>query len=475
MSDEWNGKHVLVLGLGDTGLSAVRALARRGARLRAADTRAAPPALGAVRAAHPEVEVALGAFSEALLAGVDAVVASPGVALREPVLRAAAGRGIEVVGDVEVFAREVARVAPGARLLAITGTNGKSTVTALAGAMGEAAGWRTVVAGNIGLPVLDALDAPGADAAELFVLELSSYQLETTASLAPDAAAMLNLTQDHLDRYDSMADYARAKERIFRHARTRVVNRDDPWSRAMAGGERTFTFGLGVPESDADWGLDAAKAHLRRGAETLAPVASMAMKGLHNAANGLAAHALLSAVDAPRPALARALREFKGLRHRVELVAEARGVRFYDDSKGTNVGATVAALEGFATPVVLVAGGEGKGQDFAPLAPAVAGHARAVVLLGRDAPALAAALSGTGIPVVRVATMPEAVAAALDRAQPGDAVLLSPACASFDMFRNYGHRGDEFAAAARALSPSPVGEGRGEGGASVSPSTGEEN
>jgi len=262
---EWQGKSVLVLGLGDTGLSSVRWLARRGARVRAADTRAAPPALGALRAQFPAVPVELGAFRTALLEGVDAIVASPGVALREPVLRAALERGIEVVGDVEVFAREVARRSPGARVLAITGTNGKSTVTALAGAMGRAAGYETIVAGNIGLPVLDALDSPQAERAALYVLELSSYQLETTSSLALDAAAMLNLTQDHMDRYHSMDDYARAKERIFHHASKRVVNRDDPRSRAMADAG-AFSFGLDVPGNDAQWGLDASRAQMRRGA-----------------------------------------------------------------------------------------------------------------------------------------------------------------------------------------------------------------
>ncbi|HEX4763040.1 MAG TPA: UDP-N-acetylmuramoyl-L-alanine--D-glutamate ligase, partial [Usitatibacter sp.] len=359
MSDEWKGKSVLVLGLGDTGLSVVRALARRGARLRAADTRAAPPALGEVRAHHPDVEVALGPFGEPLLAGVDAVVASPGLALREPVLRAAAARGLEVVGDVEIFGREVAEGR--ARVIGITGTNGKSTVTAMAGAMGTAAGRRTVVCGNIGLPVLDALDSPEGREAELFVVELSSYQLETTSSLALAAAAMLNLTQDHLDRYDSMAGYARAKERIFLHAKSRVLNRDDAWSLAMAGAD-TRTFGLGEPTGEREWGLDAAQRTLLRGDEKIVAVDEMAIKGLHNAANALAAHALLTATGAPAAPLAQALREFKGLRHRVELVAEARGVRFFDDSKGTNVGATVAALEGFRMPVVLIAGGDGKGQ-----------------------------------------------------------------------------------------------------------------
>ncbi|MGZ5046248.1 MAG: UDP-N-acetylmuramoyl-L-alanine--D-glutamate ligase [Usitatibacter sp.] len=447
---EWHGKNVLVLGLGDTGLSSLRWLARRGARLRAADTREAPPSLGALRAELPEVRVSLGAFDASLLEGVDAVVASPGVALREPVLRAALERGIEVAGDVEVFAREVARRSPGARVLAITGTNGKSTVTALAGAMGRAAGYETIVAGNIGLPVLDALDSPEAARAQLYVLELSSYQLETTSSLAPDAAAMLNVTQDHMDRYDSIDDYAAAKARIFRHAGRRVVNRDDPRSLAM-GGAGAFSFGLGVPAGRGEWGLDASSTEIRRGEARVIALDDMAMKGLHNAANAMAAHALLSAIDAPAAPLAKALREFKGLPHRVELVAEARGVRFYDDSKGTNVGATVAALDGFRAPVVLIAGGDGKGQDFAPLAPAVKARARAVVLIGRDAPRIAAALAGTGVPLSRAESMEGAVDAAFALASQGDAVLLSPACASFDMFRNYHHRGETFAAAARAI------------------------
>jgi UDP-N-acetylmuramoylalanine--D-glutamate ligase len=447
---EWTGKTVLVLGLGDTGLSALRWLARRGARLRAADTRAAPPSLGALRAEQPGLQVALGRFDEALLAGVDAVVASPGIALREPILRAAVARGVEVVGDVEIFGRAVALAAPGARLLGITGTNGKSTVTELAGAMGRAAGLNTVVCGNIGLPVLDALDSPEGRDAELFVIELSSYQLETTSSLALDAAAMLNLTQDHMDRYDSMEDYARAKQRIFANADQRVVNRDDPWSRAM-GDAQSFSFGIGEPRDDREWGMDAARMKILRGDKPIVDLDDMAITGLHNAANAMAAHALGSALEIEPRALAQALVEFAGLPHRVELVARAKGVSFYDDSKGTNVGASVAALEGFRERVVLIAGGEGKGQDFAPLAPAVKAHARAVVLIGRDAPAIAAALAETGVTLALAASMEEAVDASYALAHSGEAVLLSPACASFDMFRNYAHRGDAFAQAARAI------------------------
>jgi UDP-N-acetylmuramoylalanine--D-glutamate ligase len=446
---EWEGRKVLVLGLGDTGRSAIRWLERQGARVRAADTRAAPPALGAVQAEHPHVPLALGAFRATLLEGVDTVVASPGLALREPFLRDALERGIEVVGDIEIFAREVRRAGK-ARLLGITGTNGKSTVTALAGEMARAAGLRAQAVGNIGAPVLDRLD----DSTELYVIELSSYQLETTSSLALEAAAVLNVTQDHLDRYDSMADYAAAKARIFMHCRTRVVNRDDPATIAMGrGAEELLTFGLGEPANRLEWGLDAGRAHLMRGPHELLRVDEIGIPGLHNAANALAAHALCSAIGLAEEPMAAAIRAFRGLPHRVQLVADAGGVRYYDDSKGTNVGAAVAALEGFVDPVVLIAGGDGKGQDFAPLAPAVKAHARAVVLIGRDGPAIAGALAQAGVPMHRAATMEEAVRIARDAAKPGDVVLLSPACASFDMFRNYGHRGEVFAAAARALVP----------------------
>jgi UDP-N-acetylmuramoylalanine--D-glutamate ligase len=377
---------------------------------------------------------------------MDTVVASPGLALREPVLQAAARRGIEILGDVEIFAREVR--GGKARVIGITGTNGKSTVTALAGEMCRAAGLETVVAGNIGLPVLDALQQ-GASA-DLYVIELSSYQLETTSSLELEAAAMLNLTQDHMDRYDSMADYARAKQRIFMHAKRRVVNRDDPRSRAM-GDADAFSFGLSQPRNGNEWGLDQPRTHILRGDVEVVDLGDMAITGLHNAANAMAAHALASTLVLPPRALQQAMTGFTGLPHRVELVARAKGVSFYDDSKGTNVGASVAALEGFRERVVLIAGGDGKGQDFAPLLPAVKAHARAVVLIGRDAPAIAAALVDANVALANATSMQEAVEASYALAHSGDAVLLSPACASFDMFRNYAHRGDVFAEAARGI------------------------
>jgi UDP-N-acetylmuramoylalanine--D-glutamate ligase len=449
---DWQGKTVLVLGLGLTGISSLRWLARRGATLRVADSRDSPPFLAEVQKDHPGLEVHLGAFREESLAGVDTVVASPGIALREPILRAAVAKGIEVLGDIEIFAREINQVKDkGIQVLGVTGTNGKSTVTMMADAMAKASSRRSVGLGNVGMPVLDVLaDAEDNGHPQVYVLELSSYQLETTTSLALDAAVVLNVSQDHLDRYDSMAGYAAAKQRIFRDCRTRVVNRDDPMTLAMARGAKdVFTIGFGEPAGEREWGFDKARQRLRRGNTDLIAVGEIAVPGLHNALNALAAHALGTAIGLPNRAMATALRQFKGLPHRVELVAEANGVRFYDDSKGTNVGATVAALEGFRDPVVLIAGGDGKGQDFAPLAPAVKARARGVVLIGKDAAAIDRALAGTGVPVKHAASMEAAVQSAFAMARPGDAVVLSPACASLDMFRNYGHRGDVFTAAVR--------------------------
>ncbi len=321
--------------------------------------------------------------------------------------------------------------------------------------MCRAAGCETVVAGNIGLPVLDALAAveDGAPQPEVFVLELSSFQLESTVTLAPDAAAMLNLTEDHMDRYDGLADYAAAKSRVFNGNGVQVLNRDDRWSLGMARAGRTiFTFGRGAPEAENGWGIaDAGIPALLHGTRRLLALDELPVAGLHNAANALAAHALCSALGLPDAATAAALKSYAGLPHRLEKVAVLDGVALYDDSKGTNVGATVAALSGMTVPVVLIAGGDGKGQDFAPLAAAVAGRAREVVLIGRDAEAIARALAGSGVRLARATDMEEAVLLARAATRPGDAVLLSPACASFDMFRNYVHRGEVFVAAVRAL------------------------
>jgi UDP-N-acetylmuramoylalanine--D-glutamate ligase len=455
---ELKGAKVLVLGLGETGLSMGAWLAGRGARVSAADSRARPPRADELPSLLPGVAVHLGGFSDALFEGIDLIAISPGVPLADPAVARAVARGVPVAGDVELFARAVPRAGSHSpRIVAITGTNGKSTVTALAGAMCRAAGVDCEVAGNISPAVLEAFarrEAAGA-LPGAWVLELSSFQLETTRSLGADAATMLNLSEDHLDRYRSMEDYGAAKARVFQGGGVQVLNRDDPRSLAMAlPGRPVATFGLDAPRRDEDYGLvsEAGQTWLAQGAKRLMPLSEMKVAGLHNAANALAAIALCRAIGLSLDALLPALREFRGLPHRVQLVGEADGVRFYDDSKGTNVGSTVAALAGLAGTggkVVLIAGGDGKGQDFSPLAPAVAAAGRGVVLIGRDGPAIEKALASTGVRTLRAANMREAVDLAADAARDGDAVLLSPACASFDMFRDYRHRGEAFATAVR--------------------------
>jgi UDP-N-acetylmuramoylalanine--D-glutamate ligase len=370
-----------------------------------------------------------------------------------------------VLGDVEVFARNAH-----APVIGITGTNGKSTVTSLVACMAAAAGRSVLAGGNLGDPVLDLLEQPVPD---LYVLELSSYQLETTSSLRLQAAVVLNVTPDHMDRYPTLAAYARAKARIYARAATVVLNADDPLVLEMRGAAdrraplrgaaadpgdavRTVTFSIERPDADFSLLRIGTQTLLARHGEGLLEVSRLKITGLHNAANALAALALGEAAGLPMPAMLGALESFPGLPHRSQWIADVAGVRYIDDSKGTNVGATMAAVAGTPGPVVLIAGGEGKGQDFTPLAPAFRGKVRHVVLIGRDAPALAAALEGV-CSTETAASMPEAVIAATRAArQAGDTVLLSPACASFDMFRDYGHRGDVFAAAVRALEGAPA-------------------
>lgn len=448
-------KRVMVLGLGDTGLSALRWLHGRGAVLSVADTREAPPGLQTVRQEMPEVRVHLGALDAAMLAQQDLLVVSPGVPLAEPAIQQAMAAGVEVVGDVELFAR--ARTS--GRIIAITGSNGKSTVTSLAGHLCAAAGLDTVVAGNIGLPVLDALAERERSGRmpDVWVLELSSFQLETTSSLQADAATVLNISADHMDRYATLDDYAAAKARILKGCRVQVLNRDDALVMGMArAAAEVQTFGLDAGATPAELGLLShdGRHWLASGHERLFAVEELPLAGLHNAANALAALALCRAIGLADAPLLAALKTFKGLPHRVEFVAEIGGRRFYDDSKGTNVGATVAALCGFSVPVVLIAGGDGKGQDFTHMAGAVRQHARAVVLIGRDAPQISAALQDCDVAVRHADSMQEAVIQAYDAAETGDVVLLSPACASFDMFRNYAHRAEVFCAAVHALADS---------------------
>jgi UDP-N-acetylmuramoylalanine--D-glutamate ligase len=434
----------IVVGLGRTGLSCARYLHARHESFAVTDSRAAPPESAALQKLAPEAEVRLGGFDEALLDDADRVIASPGVSLREPFMMSAAIRGVPIIGDIELFAREAQ-----APIAAITGTNGKSTVTTLVARMAEAAGKRVLAGGNLGRPALDLLDDPAPD---LYVLELSSFQLDTTRSLKTAAAVVLNVTPDHMDRYESVEDYAAAKARIFQNCDAAVINLDDPLVQAMPHrAPRVLSFTL-RPDRGGDYytlplGKDFALMH---GGRQLLAMSEMKITGLHNVANALAALAMCDALKLPQEPCVQALREFPGLPHRSQWVADVRGVRYVNDSKGTNVGATLAAVAGMPGSLVLIAGGQGKGQDFTPLAAAFRGKVRHVVLLGQDAKLLAAALEGVAS-VEFAKDMDEAVQRAARAAHSGETVLLSPACASLDMFRDYAHRGYMFAASVRRL------------------------
>ena len=492
----FENQSVLVLGLGASGLAMVRWCAHEGARVTVADTRAAPPQLAALQAELPLVRFVSGEFSPALLeAGIQAVFVSPGLAptQTDALLQAARSQGLRVGGELALFAEGLARLraSEGYRpaVLAITGTNGKTTVTSLTGQLVERAGRTVAVAGNIGPTLLDTLAARRGNQSlpQVWVLELSSFQLDASGGaddFEPTAATVLNLSQDHLDWHGSMDAYAAAKARIFGKTGVMVLSRDDARVLAMRpapvrlkGGkieERAhMTFGAGMPTRPGDYGievvagmawlvraLEADETYKRRKDEEeelhiqrLMPADALRIRGRHNATNALAALALATAAGCPLAPMLYGLREYRGEPHRVEPVAIVNEVEYFDDSKGTNVGATEAALTGLGAErqLVVILGGEGKGQDFSPLAGPVARHCRAVILIGRDAPlireALAATLQAAGVPLLDGGSMEDAVRLATERAHAGDAVLMSPACASFDMFRDYGHRAEVFRAA----------------------------
>ena len=448
-------KSVLVLGLGETGLSMLRHLKVQGARVSIADNRYAPPGLEEAEKYVIKPLIFCGPFEDELFMGVDLVAISPGVPMRSPTIARAIACGIPVVGDIELFAWTLPK-AGRPKILAITGSNGKTTVTSMVEHLCKAAGRDAVAAGNISPAVLDVMSERGEKQPDVWVLELSSFQLETTASLNPDAATVLNVCEDHLDRYAGMDEYAAAKRRIFEGANVQVLNRDDARSMAMeTPNADLFTFGLNSLGGQNDFGImqQDGEIWITHGDRFLMPTADLKVAGLHNVANALAALALCRAIDLPMDVLLSGLRSYEGLPHRVAYVTAINNVAYYDDSKGTNVGATVAALEGLGRKSVLIAGGEGKGQNFSPLKSAVSNHARGVVLIGRDAAMIETALQGCGVPVIRQETMSDAVWKASELALAGDAVLLSPACASFDMFRNYKHRAEVFVEAVRELQP----------------------
>lgn len=429
-------RRAVVLGLGVTGLSVARYLSGLGWRLLVADSRERPPGAEGLKMDAPGAELVTGRLDLELPADVDRLIVSPGLPLDLPVIRRARERGIDVVGDIELFARVVDRPVG-----AVTGSNGKSTVTSMVAAAAMRAGLQMPAGGNLGTPALDLLEMP----AEAYLLELSSFQLELTDSLRPAVAAVLNVSADHIDRHGSLDAYAAAKARILTNAEWAVLNRQDPVVMAMLGTGRQFvTFGGDAPEA-GHYGVveSGGRKWLARGSERLMAADEVRVPGFHNTLNALAALAMAERLGIGRePALA-ALRSFRGLPHRTQRVAEIDGVRWIDDSKATNVGAAVAAISGMDAPLVLIAGGDGKGADFHPLAEAIRGRARAVVLLGRDAPSIARVLGDSPTTEI-VPDMEAAVATARRIARQGDIVLLSPACASLDMFENYAARGEAF-------------------------------
>jgi len=453
----------LVVGLGQSGLSCARFLVQQGVPFAVTDSREQPPGIVALRAECPTVKTGLGDFDEKLFAWAQRLIVSPGVSLREPLIVDAQRRGVEVIGDIEVFARMAQ-----APIVAITGSNGKSTVTSLLSEMAKTAGRDVRTGGNIGTPALELLTENEPD---FYLLELSSFQLDSTHALHAAATVVLNISADHLDRYDDLAHYVASKQRIYSDAGlaaqgVAVFNRDDSQVAAMLAGnvqQQKISFGLGVPAEDQFGRIslnneslnENSELWLARGTEALLPVAQIRMAGEQAQANALAALALGEVMGLSMADMLATLKTFPGLPHRTQFVAEVDGVRWINDSKGTNVGATLSAVRGLAGPLVLIAGGQGKGADFSPLADAVKDKVRVVILLGEDAVLMEKALADV-VPVVRMSSvkgsMEAAVAQAQSLAQPGDTVLLSPACASFDMFSGFVARGEAFMAAVRALS-----------------------
>ncbi len=447
---ELKGKRVVVVGLGESGLAMAKWLHRQGALVRVADSRDNPPNVEALQRVAPEADLVAGAFAAATFAGADFVALSPGVAKATPAIAALEA---PLISEIELFAAGVREQEQGSKIIAITGSNGKTTTTALTAHLLNGAGVPAIACGNISPSALDALmDAQDAgNLPQVWVVELSSFQLETTHHLNAEAATVLNVSEDHLDRYEgSLANYAAAKSRVFQGKGVMVLNRDDDWSMANGRcGRQMVTFGLNAAPRVVDYGF--ADGAIWRGKEKLVAIDALKLTGLHNAANAMAALALCEAIGIAPARLVEPLKTFSGLPHRVETVAEIAGVLYVDDSKGTNVGATLAAIEGMGRSIAIVLGGDGKGQDFSPLKPALEKHGRAVALIGRDAAAIGMALEGSGVPTCIVGDMAAAVRWLAAQAKAGDCVLLSPACASLDMYKNYAHRAQAFIDAVEEL------------------------
>lgn len=441
----------LVAGLGKTGLSIARYLHRKNKSFIVFDTRREAPGVAEIKAEFPDVPIYLEQIPTELVSQLTDIIASPGVSLDLPFLQQAKQAGVAIYGDIECLARE-----SNAPVVAITGTNGKSTVTTLVGEMAKAAGFRVAVAGNIGTPVLDLLDDE--HQYDLWVLELSSFQLDLTYSLSPIAATILNVTPDHLDRHHSFEAYVEAKQRIYNQAKLALFNRDDSWTIPSAQYDKGLprvSYGQNAPNS-GNWGLITQdnKTFLAKGEDCILAVDSLLIKGVHNWLNALASCALAEAAGIPRQHIINVLKTFSGLPHRCQWVRTLDNVEWINDSKGTNVGATISAINGIGGAmqgkIVLIAGGQGKGADFQELAQPIADFVRSIVLIGEDADKMEAEL-GNVVPTVRASSLEGAVVIAKTQAKPGDVVLLSPACASLDMFRDFNHRGEVFKASVIGL------------------------
>lgn len=441
----------LVVGLGKTGLSIARYLHNKNKPFVIYDTRKDAPGLTEFKAEFPHHTVYLDAFPFELIAQLTDIITSPGLSLDTPFLQQAREAGVAIYGDIECLAREIK-----APVVAITGTNGKSTVTTLVGEMAKAAGMKTAVAGNIGAPVLDILT--DGHAYDLWVLELSSFQLDLTESLQPLVATILNVTPDHLDRHHTLDAYVQAKQRVYHQAKVALFNREDAYTAPSAAADPSMhrvSFGQDAPDS-GNWGLinQDGVVYLAQGADCLLPVESILLKGVHNWLNALAACALAEAAGIAKSVMVSVLTSFTGLAHRTQWVRSLAGVDWINDSKGTNVGATISAINGIGGSmqgkIVLIAGGQGKGADFDELSKPIADYVRSIVLIGEDADKIAAALNNVA-PISRASSLDNAVAMAKTQAKPGDVVLLSPACASLDMFRDFNHRGEVFTSAVKGL------------------------
>ncbi len=434
----------LIVGLGMTGLSVARYLRDRDVTFAVADNRENPPGKDTLESEFPEVPAYFGTFKNKIFEQATQVIVSPGLSVLTPEIQHAHNKGAEIVGDIELFVRSIHQP-----VVAITGSNGKTTVTMLLSLMAEKAGKRVLTGGNVGIPVLQLLDEEEPD---LYVLELSSFQLETTYSMNAVASVVLNISEDHLDRYDGLDSYVAAKARIYDQSQTPIVNRDDARVSRLAGIHESISFGLDAPKRDNDFGLIKKDGNewFAKGDQLLMPIADMKAPGRHNVCNALAALALGDQAGLAMEGMLEGIRVFKGVKHRCEWIAYINEVHWFNDSKGTNVGATVAALDGMTGKSVLIAGGQGKGSDFSPLIPVVAEKARAVILMGEDSTKIAETLKDFPT-VLFVKDMKEAVEVAAEQAEAGDNVLLSPACASFDMFKNFEQRGDAFVAAVTGL------------------------